>query len=83
MFKEYIDPNGELRGETAEGSSYPGHWTLRDDGLFCWDYGEVGLDPMGDGCAPLLKKDDAVAYRRLDGFVGPTWALAAGNAFGL
>ena len=82
-FKEFIDPSGELRGETSKDSKYTAHWLLRDDGLFCWDYGEIGLDPKGDGCAPILKKGSHVAFRRLDGLIGPTWVQSEGNAFGL
>lgn len=81
-FKEYIDPNGELRGLSGT-DSYVAHWFFRDDGLFCFDYGDVGMDPGQDGCVQLLQKGDIIGWRRLDGHVEGTATLAPANAFGL
>lgn len=81
-FKEYIDPNGELRGVSG-GESYVAHWFFREDGIFCFDYGEQGMDPGQDGCVQLLHKGDEIGWRRLDGHVEGSATLAAGNAFGL
>ena len=81
--KEYVDPNGELRGESSKDGKYTAHWKLREDGLFCFDYGNLGMDPGQDGCAQLLLKGDKVGVRRLDGLLEATGTFAKGNAFGL
>ncbi len=82
-FKEYFDPNGELRGIGADGK-YTAHWKYREyDNLFCWDNGEIGMDPMTDGCAQFVLKGGVLAVRRLDGYIHAFGKLAPGNAFGL
>lgn len=82
-FSEYVDPNGELRGNSAKNGKYTAHWKLRSDGLFCFDYGKPGMDKDTDGCTQLVLKGTTVAIRRLDGVVEGTVMTAAGNAFGL
>ncbi len=83
QFREYFDPNGELRGDGADGK-YTAHWKYRDeDDLFCWDNGEIGMDPMTDGCAQFVKKGETLAVRRLDGEISAVGVLTQGNAFGL
>ena len=81
-FKEYIAENGELRGSSG-GETYLAHWFFRDDGIFCFDYGDQGLDPGLDGCVQILSKGDQIGWRRLDGEVEGTATLAKGNPFGL
>ena len=82
-YKEYVDPNGELRGDNSKDGKYLAHWKLREDGLFCFDYGTIGMDPGQDGCVQILKKGDQIAYRRLDGEIEGTATLVLGNPFGL
>ena len=78
-FAEYIDPNGEIRGKSEKDGTYTAHWRFRDDGLFCFDYG----DPSANGCVQLILKGNEIGARRLDGVVEGSYKLSPGNEFKL
>jgi hypothetical protein len=78
-YKEFVDPNGELRGVSNKDGKYTAHWKFRDDGLFCFDYGAPNLN----GCVQLIMKGNQVAFRRLDELIEAQVELKAGNPFGL
>ena len=79
--KEYVDPNGELRGESSKDGKYTAHWKLREDGLFCFDYGNPGMDPGQDGCTQLCSRATRSASGALMGC--SSHRHREGNAFGL
>ena len=78
-YKEFVDPNGELRGNSDKDGKYTAHWKFREDGLFCFDYGAPNLN----GCVQLIMKGDQVAFRRLDELIEGQVTLSGGNPFGL
>lgn len=82
-FKEYVDPNGELRGDSEKDGKYTAHWKLREDGLFCFDYDPPGMNAPTDGCVQLIVKGGEVALRLLNGTVEGKFKFEKGNAFKL
>jgi hypothetical protein len=72
---EYLDPTGEIRGESSAHGKFTARWRLLDDRTMCFE----SADPMASGCVGVELKGTRITFLRRDGVVEGPFELLAGN----
>ena len=72
---EFLDPSGEIRGESSAHGKYSAHWRLLDDRTMCFE----SADPMASGCVGVELKGRNITFIRRDGVVEGPFELLPGN----
>jgi len=72
---EYLDPAGEIRGESSVKGKFTAHCRLLDDRTFCFE----SADPMASGCVAVQLSGKAITFLRRDGVVEGPFEFLAGN----
>jgi hypothetical protein len=76
---EYLDPKGEIRGESSTRGKYEAHWRLLDDHTMCFE----SADPMASGCVGVELSATQITFHRRDGVVEGPFEFLPGNPRGL
>jgi len=76
---EYLDPSGEIRGESSVKGKFTAHWRLLDDRTLCFE----SADPMASGCVAVELSGKAITFLRRDGVVEGPFDFLPGNPRGL
>jgi len=76
---EYLDPAGEIRGESSVHGKFTAHWRLLDDRTICFE----SADPMASGCVAVELKGRTITFNRRDGVVEGPFEFLVGNPRGL
>jgi hypothetical protein len=72
---EFLDPSGEIRGESSAHGKYSAHWRLLDDRTMCFE----SADPMASGCVGVELKGRSLTFIRRDGVIEGPFELLPGN----
>jgi hypothetical protein len=72
---EYLDPNGEIRGESSAHGRFTARWRLLDDQTMCFE----SADPMASGCVGIELNGTQIVFHRRDGVVEGPFEFLAGN----
>jgi len=76
---EYLDPAGEIRGESSVKGKFTAHWRLLDDHTICFE----SADPMASGCVAVQLSGKTITFLRRDGVVEGPFDFLPGNPRGL
>ena len=76
---EFLDPAGEIRGESSVHGKFTAHWRLLDDRTICFE----SADPMASGCVSVQLNGNAITFLRRDGVVEGPFEFLSGNPRGL
>jgi hypothetical protein len=76
---EFLDPAGEIRGESSVHGKFTAHWRLLDDRTICFE----SADPMASGCVGVELKGRNITFIRRDGVIEGPFEFLAGNPRGL
>lgn len=72
---EYLDPKGEIRGESSARGKYSARWRLLDDQTMCFE----SADPMASGCVGVELNGAKITFRRRDGVIEGPFEFLTGN----
>jgi hypothetical protein len=72
---EYLDPNGDIRGESSAHGKFAAHWRLLDDRTICFE----SADPMQSGCVSVAIRGKHIEFHRRDGVVEGPFEHIRGN----
>ena len=76
---EFLDPKGEIRGESSVHGKFTAHWRLLDDRTMCFE----SADPMASGCVSIELDGKMITFLRRDGVVEGPFEFLPGNPRGL
>ena len=76
---EYLDPAGDIRGESSVKGRFTAHWRLLDDHTICFE----SADPMASGCVAVQLSGKTITFLRRDGVVEGPFGFLPGNPRGL
>jgi len=72
---EYLDPTGEIRGESSVHGKFSARWRLLDAQTMCFE----SADPMASGCVGIELSGSKIIFHRRDGVVEGPFGFLAGN----
>ena len=76
---EFLDPAGDIRGESSQDGKFSACWWLLDERTMCFE----SADPMSGGCLGIELVGDRIALIRRDGVNEGPFELLPGNPRGL
>lgn len=72
---QFLDPNGEIRGESSVHGKSSAHWRLLDDKTLCFE----SADPMASGCVAVELRGKQIEFHRRDGVIEGPFEYLPGN----
>ena len=72
---EYLDPHGEIRGESSVHGKFSARWRLLDDRTICFE----SADPMQSGCVSVEIRPGEIEFHRRDGLLEGPFEHLPGN----